>query len=184
MFDFGWQEFLVIAFVLVLVVGPKDLPKVLKTVTKYIRNMRQMASEFHRGIEKMADEADLKDSFNELKNNNIDKTIQSHLDPDNEVTKALQQAKDSADLANETNKVKETLKKHYPKVENLVLLKVNAFNLEHLLWEQASNGDMYPHLYSPLDIKNVVDEFELTLDDSGIHILPEILKEYQFSRPR
>jgi len=26
MFDFGWQEFLVIAFVLVLVVGPKDLP--------------------------------------------------------------------------------------------------------------------------------------------------------------
>ena len=72
--------------------------------------MRQMASEFHRGIENMADEADLKDSFNELKNNNIDKTIQSHLDPDNEVTKALQQAKDSADLANETNKVKETLK--------------------------------------------------------------------------
>ena len=58
----------------------------------------------------MADEADLKDSFNELKNNNIDKTIQSHLDPDNEVSKALQQAKDSADLANETNKVKETLK--------------------------------------------------------------------------
>ena len=110
MFDFGWQEFLVIAFVLVLVVGPKDLPKVLKTVTKYIRNMRQMASEFHRGIENMADEADPKDSFNELKNNNIDKTIQSHLDPDNEVTKALQQAKDSADLANETNKVKETLK--------------------------------------------------------------------------
>ena len=110
MFDFGWQEFLVIAFVLVLVVGPKDLPKVLKTVTKYIRNMRQMASEFHRGIEKMADESDLKDSFDELKNNNIDKTIQSHLDPDNEVTKALQQAKDSADFANETNKVKETLK--------------------------------------------------------------------------
>ena len=110
MFDFGWQEFLVIAFVLVLVVGPKDLPKVLKTVTKYIRNMRQMASEFHRGIENMADEADLKDSFNELKNNNIDKNIQSHLDPEKEVTKAHQQAKDSADLANETNKVKETLK--------------------------------------------------------------------------
>ena len=110
MFEFGCQQFLVIAFVLVLDVGPKDLPKVLKTVTKNIRNMRQKASEFHRGIEKMADEADLKDSFNELKNNNIDKTIQSHLDPDNEVTKALQQAKDNADLANETNKVKETLK--------------------------------------------------------------------------
>ena len=30
MFDFGWQEFMMIAFVLVLVVGPKDLPKVLR----------------------------------------------------------------------------------------------------------------------------------------------------------
>ena len=114
MFDFGWQEFLVIAFVLVLVVGPKDLPKVLKTVTKYVRNMRQMASEFHRGIEKMADEADLKDvkqSFNDIKNKNFDKTIQSHLDPENEVTKALQQAKKSADLANEKKGVEDTLKK-------------------------------------------------------------------------
>ena len=113
MFDFGWQEFLVIAFVLVLVVGPKDLPKVLKTVTKYVRNMRQMASEFHRGIEKMADEADLKDvkqSFNDIKNKNFDKTIQSHLDPENEVTKALQQAKKSADLANEKKGVEDTLK--------------------------------------------------------------------------
>lgn len=113
MFDFGWQEFLVIAFVLVLVVGPKDLPKVLKTVTKYVRNMRQMASEFHRGIENMADEADLKDvkqSFNDIKNKNFDKTIQSHLDPENEVTKALQQAKQSADLANEKKDVEDTLK--------------------------------------------------------------------------
>ena len=113
MFDFGWQEFLVIAFVLVLVVGPKDLPKVLKTVTKYVRNMRQMASEFHRGIEKMADEADLKDvkqSFNDIKNKNFDKTIQSHLDPENEVTKALEQAKKSADLANEQKSVEDTLK--------------------------------------------------------------------------
>ena len=113
MFDFGWQEFLVIAFVLVLVVGPKDLPKVLKTVTKYVRNMRQMASEFHRGIEKMADEADLKDvkqSFSDIKNKNFDKTIQSHLDPENEVTKALQQAKKSADLANEKKGVEDTLK--------------------------------------------------------------------------
>ena len=84
----------------------------------------------------------------------------------------------------EEDQVPETLKKYYPNKENLILLRVNAFKLEHLLWEQASNGDMYPHLYSPLDIKNVVDEFELTLDNNGIHELPEILKKYQFSRPR
>ena len=84
----------------------------------------------------------------------------------------------------EEDQVEETLNKHYPKKENLVLLRVNAFKLEDLFWEQASNGDMYPHLYSSLDIKNVEDEFELSLDDDGIHKLPEILKKYQFSRPR
>ena len=84
----------------------------------------------------------------------------------------------------EEDQVEETLRRHYPKKDNLLLLKVNACKLEHLLWEQASNGDMYPHLYSPLDIANVEEEFELPLNDDGNHILPEILKKYQFSRPR
>ena len=59
----------------------------------------------------------------------------------------------------EEDQVEETLRRHYPKKDNLLLLKVNAFKLEHLLWEQASNGDIYPHLYSPLDIANVEEEF-------------------------
>ena len=84
----------------------------------------------------------------------------------------------------EEDQVEETLRRYYPKKDNLLLLKVNAFKLEYLLWEQASNGDMYPHLYSPLDIANVEEEFELPLNDDGNHILPEILKKYQFSRPR
>ena len=84
----------------------------------------------------------------------------------------------------EEDQVSETLKKYYPNKENLVLLKVNAFNLEHLLWEQASNGDMYPHLYAPLDIKNVENEFELLLNEDGSHELPEIIKKYQFNLPK
>ena len=84
----------------------------------------------------------------------------------------------------EEDQVEETLRRHYQKKDNLLLLKVNAFKLDHLLWEQASNGDMYPHLYSPLDIANVEEEFELPLNDDENHILPEILKKYQFSRPR
>lgn len=76
----------------------------------------------------------------------------------------------------EEQQVKETLNKYYKDKENLILLKVHTLNLEHLLWEQASNGDMYPHLYSPLDVKNVKDEFELILDKDGNHHLPKNLK--------
>lgn len=43
---------------------------------------------------------------------------------------------------------------------------------------------MYEHLYSPLDTKNVEEEFELFLNEDGIHELPEILKKYQFRRPK
>ena len=84
----------------------------------------------------------------------------------------------------EENQIQETLQRHYSKRENLIILKVNAFKLDHLLWEQASNGDMYPHLYSPLDTSTVVDEYELPLNEDGRHELPEILKKYQFSRPK
>ena len=61
MFDFGWQEFLVVAFVLVLVVGPKDLPKVLRAFTKFTSQARRMSSEFSRSLQEMSDDEDLKD---------------------------------------------------------------------------------------------------------------------------
>jgi sec-independent protein translocase protein TatB len=59
-FDFGWQEFMMIAFVLVLVVGPKDLPKVLRSFTKITGQVRKMAREFSKSLEDVAGEADVK----------------------------------------------------------------------------------------------------------------------------
>ena len=71
------------------------------------------------------------------------------------------------------DQVKGTLEKYYSKQKNLVLLKVETLKLDHLIWEQASDGNMFPHLYSSLDLSNVVDEFEINLTDNGIHDLPD-----------
>ena len=71
------------------------------------------------------------------------------------------------------DQVKKTLEKYYSKKKNLVLLKVETLKLDHLIWEQASDGNMFPHLYSSLDLSNVVDEFEITLNDNGNHELPD-----------
>ena len=71
------------------------------------------------------------------------------------------------------DQVKGTLKKFYSNQKGLVLLKVETLKLEHLLWEQASDGNMFPHLYSPLDMTNVVDEIEITLRDDNSHVLPD-----------
>ena len=67
-----------------------------------------------------------------------------------------------------------TLKKFYKNQQDLILLKIDTLKLDHLIWEQASDGTMFPHLYSPLNISNVVDEFDITLDDEGTHVLPNI----------
>ena len=67
-----------------------------------------------------------------------------------------------------------TLKTFYQNQKDLILLKVDTLKLDHLVWEQASDGAMFPHLYSPLDISNVVDEFDIILGDDGTHVLPSI----------
>ena len=71
------------------------------------------------------------------------------------------------------DQVKGTLEKYYSKQDNLVLLKVETLKLDHLIWEQASDGNMFPHLYSSLDLSNVVDEFEIILNEDGNHKLPD-----------
>ena len=70
------------------------------------------------------------------------------------------------------DQVEGILKKFYPNQKDLILLKVDTLKLDHLIWEQASDGNMFPHLYSSLDVSNVVDEFEITLSDDGTHNLP------------
>ena len=69
--------------------------------------------------------------------------------------------------------IKGTLEKFYLNQNNLILLKVKTINLNHLIWEQASDGNMFPHLYSSLDLSNVIDEFEIILDENGNHKLPK-----------
>ena len=71
------------------------------------------------------------------------------------------------------DQIASTLKKYYSGINNLILLKVETLKLDHLIWEQASDGNMFPHLYSSLDLSNVVDVFEINLNDNGIHELPD-----------
>lgn len=68
-----------------------------------------------------------------------------------------------------------TLKKFYSNQKDLILLKVNTLQLDQLLWEQASDGNMFPHLYSSLNISNVINEYEIILNKDGSHSLPSKL---------
>jgi sec-independent protein translocase protein TatB len=61
MFDIGWSEFLVIAIVAIVVVGPKDLPRLLRSFGHYAKNLRRMANEFKQQFDEAMREAELVD---------------------------------------------------------------------------------------------------------------------------
>ena len=59
MFDLGWPELLVVALVLIIVVGPKDLPAMLRTFGKTTRKLRSMAGDFRSQFDDALKEAEL-----------------------------------------------------------------------------------------------------------------------------
>lgn len=61
MFDIGWQELLVIAIVMIVVVGPKDLPKMLRTFGRTTAKLRTMAGDFRKQFDDALKEAELDD---------------------------------------------------------------------------------------------------------------------------
>ncbi|WP_411036812.1 Sec-independent protein translocase protein TatB [Shinella sp. BYT-45] len=61
MLDVGWTEILVIAIVLIIVVGPKDLPQMLRTFGRMMAKMRSMAGDFRQQFDEALREADLED---------------------------------------------------------------------------------------------------------------------------
>jgi sec-independent protein translocase protein TatB len=61
MFDIGWTELLVIAVVLIVVVGPKDLPPMLRAFGKMMTRFRKVAGDFRAQFDEALREADLDD---------------------------------------------------------------------------------------------------------------------------
>jgi sec-independent protein translocase protein TatB len=61
MFDIGWSELLVIAVVAIVVVGPKDLPKLMRGFGHYAGKLRRAASDFQRQFEEAMRESEIEE---------------------------------------------------------------------------------------------------------------------------
>ncbi len=61
MFDIGWTELLMLGALSLIVVGPKELPRMLRSFGKYTAQARGMARDFQRSMEQAAREADITD---------------------------------------------------------------------------------------------------------------------------
>lgn len=92
MFDIGWSEMLLIIVVMIIVIGPKDLPKALYSLGQWVGKVRAIARQFQDSIEQMAHQAgvdDVRKEVEKLGHVNLDDGIARTIDPKGEIKEAF-----------------------------------------------------------------------------------------------
>lgn len=104
MFDFGLgsSELLLVAIVALIVIGPKDLPRLLRTMGQYMRKIQGMAREFQNHLNEAAKETGVDDVKNDIKGM-TNFTVTADLDKQGaEIKKAIESSASKAAPANGT----------------------------------------------------------------------------------
>ena len=92
MFDIAWSHLAVIALVALLVIGPKDLPRVLRTLGIWVGKARAIAREFQGSLDQMIREAELDEVKRQVEaatNVNIERELEKSIDPGGEMERSL-----------------------------------------------------------------------------------------------
>ncbi len=101
MFDIGWQELFIVAVLALLVIGPKDLPRALRTMGKWVRKARAMARDFQGGLDDVMREAELDDVKNQMVSASgldIGKEIENTIDPTGDISRDMDMSDIETDL--------------------------------------------------------------------------------------
>jgi sec-independent protein translocase protein TatB len=92
MFDFSWTELALIGVVALVVIGPKDLPKALRTAGVWVRKARNISREFQSSVEQMMRESELdevKKQIESVSTMNFAKEIEKAVDPTGDLAESL-----------------------------------------------------------------------------------------------
>ncbi|SDG96066.1 Sec-independent protein translocase protein TatB [Roseospirillum parvum] len=92
MLDLGWIELLVVAVIMVLVIGPKELPQVMRTLGIWMGKARSLAREFQSYLDEAVKDAELDDvkkTVDGLKNKDAGRAFDQAVDPDGSLREGL-----------------------------------------------------------------------------------------------
>ena len=67
MLTFGWGEILLVFIVVIVVVGPKDLPKLIKQLSSFTKSLKKLSREFKSSLNEIADREDFKEVKSSIK---------------------------------------------------------------------------------------------------------------------
>ncbi len=89
MFEIGWGELLLIGVVALLVIGPKELPTVFRTLGQWTNKLRRMASEFQSQFHEAMREAEMTDLKKQVDDMTSQAQSYASFDPVAEVRREL-----------------------------------------------------------------------------------------------
>ncbi len=99
MFDIGWSELLVLAVVAIIVVGPKDLPRMLRSLGRIIGQLKRTAGEFRSQFDEALRETELQDLKNQVEGvgninplEDIKREVTSSLEPLEDIPQSIENA--------------------------------------------------------------------------------------------
>lgn len=92
MFDIGWTEITVILVIAIIVIGPKDLPKVLRTVGQWVAKAKAMTRDFRGHVDEMIRETEIDEVKKQI--DSIDKfdansALENTIDADGDIREAF-----------------------------------------------------------------------------------------------
>ena len=126
MLTFGWGEILLVLVVVIVVVGPKDLPKLIKQFSTFAKSLKKLSREFKYSLNEIADQEEFKEinkTIMEAKNIkddlNIKDKFKSEVKSLKETTNIIEkEVKDLKNLENESNSTTETSTLNEKDVQN------------------------------------------------------------------
>ena len=92
MFGMGWWELSIVGLMMILVLGPKELPHAMRTVARFMRKARRLAGEFQGHMDEIVREADLDDvrkTVTSIQNKDVGSMIEQAVDPTGELTRDI-----------------------------------------------------------------------------------------------
>jgi sec-independent protein translocase protein TatB len=104
MFDFSWTEIALIGGVALVVIGPKDLPRALKTAGFMVRRARGMAREFQNSVDDMIRDSELQEIREQAAKAagvDLNQALHDAVDPGGEIRTAMAEPLGGAPLAQE-----------------------------------------------------------------------------------
>ena len=103
MFSFGWSELAMIAVVVIIIIGPKEIPNLLKQIGTFTKSIKKISREFKSSLNEIANDTELKDVKKSLTDI---KEIKEELDPTNQVKDQIDSIKETANVfKNEINEL-------------------------------------------------------------------------------